>query len=128
LLNTITNPTPAVSDNFGTTVAALGNDRLIIGATHTDTKHADNVGTAYLFSVPSAAAPPPSLSIRRTITNTVLVSWPSAATGFALQQNTHGLGSVNWSNVTGTIQDNGSNKVIIVNPPLGDRFYRLVKP
>jgi hypothetical protein len=31
---------------------------------------------------------PPSLTIRRTGSNTVTVSWPSTATGFVLQQNT----------------------------------------
>jgi hypothetical protein len=128
LLNTISNPTPAADDGFGGRVAALGNDRVIIGAIFDDTKHAANAGTAYLFSIPPAPAPPPSLTIRRTTTNTMLVSWPSAAAGFVLQQNTNRLGSVNWSNVTGTIQDNGTNKLLVVNPPVGRRFYRLIKP
>jgi len=35
---------------------------------------------------------------------------------------------VNWSNVTATIQDNGTTKTLIVNPPTGNRFYRLQKP
>jgi hypothetical protein len=78
------------------------------------------------YSSVSPAAP--SLTIARTPTNTVLISWPSPSTGFVLQQNTNRLGSVNWSNVTGTIQDNGTNRYIIVNPPAGNRFYRLVKP
>jgi hypothetical protein len=76
----------------------------------------------------SVSPPAPSLTIARTPTNTVLISWPSPSTGFVLQQNTNRLGSVNWSNVTGTIQDNGTNRYIIVNPPAGSRFYRLVKP
>jgi hypothetical protein len=58
----------------------------------------------------------------------VAVSWPSATTGFVLQQNTKRLGSVNWSNVTGTIQNNGTNKSIVLNPSAGNRFYRLVQP
>jgi outer membrane protein assembly factor BamB len=128
LLNTITNPTPAVSDGFSARVAALGNDRVIIGAMFDDTKQTQNVGTAYLFSIPPAPAPPPSLTIMRTMTNTVIVSWPSSSTNFVLQQNTNSLGPINWSNVTGTIQDNGINKFIIVNPSVGNRFYRLFKP
>jgi hypothetical protein len=128
LLNTITNPTPAIGDGFGGRVAALGNDRLIIGAMFDDTQHAQNAGTAYLFSIPPAPAPPPSLSTGRTTTNTVVISWPSPSTGFALQQNTNRLASVNWSNVTATVQDNGTNRFIIVNPPTGNRFYRLIKP
>jgi hypothetical protein len=58
----------------------------------------------------------------------VAVSWPSGATGFALQQNTSGWSSVNWSNVTGSIQNNGTNNSIVLNPPAGARFYRLAKP
>ena len=70
----------------------------------------------------------PSLSITLTSTNTVLLSWPSPSTGFALQQNTNSLASVNWSNVSATIQDNGTIKYIIVNPSSANRFYRLLKP
>jgi hypothetical protein len=70
----------------------------------------------------------PSLTIRLTSTNTALVSWPSPSTGFNLQQNTTGLGGVNWSNVLTTPTDNGTIKYIIVNPPVGNRFYRLSKP
>src|SRR5437667_8561580 len=69
----------------------------------------------------------PSLSITLTSTNTVLLSWPSPSTGFALQQNTNSLASVNWSNVSATIQDNGTIKYIIVNPSSANRFYRLLK-
>jgi len=69
----------------------------------------------------------PSLTISRTTTNTAVVSWPSPSTDFGLQQNTNGVSSVNWSNVT-TITDNGTNKFIIVSPTTGNRFYRLFKP
>jgi hypothetical protein len=87
-------------------------------------KTSPNAARARLVGVP----PLPSLTIGLTAPNTVAVSWPSAATGFVLQQNTNELGSVNWSNVTGTIQDNGTSKFIVVNPSAGKRFYRLVKP
>jgi len=70
----------------------------------------------------------PLLSIARTTTNTVAVFWPSPSTGFQLQQNTNSISSVNWSNAPGTIQDNGTTKMLIVNPPTGNRFYRLFKP
>jgi hypothetical protein len=127
LLHTITNPTPASSDAFGARVAALGNDRVIIGATFDDLGATDT-GTAHLFSVPPAPAtpPPPSLTIRCTTTNTVVVSWPSAATGFALQQNTNDLSSVSWSNVTSGIVNDGTTKTLVINPATGARFYRLV--
>ena len=67
----------------------------------------------------------PLLSILRTTTNTVVVSWPSPSTGWDLQQNTNSVGSLNWSNVTSGIQDDGTTKTLIANPPTGNRFYRL---
>jgi hypothetical protein len=67
----------------------------------------------------------PLLTITRTTTNTLAVSWPSPSTGFTLQQNANGVASVNWSNVTATIQDDGTTKTLIVNAPTGNRFYRL---
>jgi len=70
----------------------------------------------------------PLLSIARTTTNTVAVFWPSPSTGWTLQQNTNSISSVNWSDAPGTIQDNGTTKTLIVNPPTGNRFYRLWKP
>jgi hypothetical protein len=70
----------------------------------------------------------PLLSIARTSTNTVAVFWPWPSTGWGLQQNTNSVSSVNWSNVTGVIQDDGTNRSLIVNPPIGNRFYRLHKP
>ncbi len=69
----------------------------------------------------------PLLSVFHTTTNTVAVSWPSPSTGWILQQNTNSVSSVNWSNVTSGIQDDGATKTLIVNPPAGNRFYRLIK-
>jgi len=79
---------------------------------------------AFLLTV----KPLPGLFITRTTTNTVAVWWPSPSTGWVLQQNTNSVASVNWSNVTDTIQDDGTTKTLIVNPPAGNRFYRLFKP
>jgi len=67
----------------------------------------------------------PLLSISRTTTNTVAVSWPSPSTGWMLQQNTNSVASLNWSNVTSGIADDGTAKTLTVNPPAGSRFYRL---
>lgn len=69
----------------------------------------------------------PLLSISMTSSNTALVSWPSPSSGFNLQVNTNGLGTVNWSN-SPAATDNGTIKYIIVNPPTGNRFFRLFKP
>ncbi|HEX5221703.1 MAG TPA: FG-GAP repeat protein [Verrucomicrobiae bacterium] len=125
LLATITNPAPASGDLFGFRLAAFGSEGVIIGAPFDDAG-ATNAGSVYLFSIPSAPIPP-SLSIQQTMTNTVVVFWPAAATGFMLQQNTNGLNSANWSNVTSGIQNDGKNKTLVVNPPTGRHFYRLLK-
>ncbi len=78
------------------------------------------------WSLVSAVQTPgaPLLSVWRTTTNTVVVSWPSPATGFALYQNTN-VNTTNWVTPVETVYDNGTNKFIIVNPPAGNRFYRL---
>ena len=79
-----------------------------------------------LFAVQTPGAP--LLSIFRTTTNTVAVAWPSPSTGFTLQQNTNSVSSVNWSNVLTTPLDDGTTRTVIVNPPTGNRFYRLKSP
>jgi hypothetical protein len=70
----------------------------------------------------------PLLSIARSITNTVLVFWPSPSTGFNLQVNTNGVSTVNWSNAVPLPTDDGTNKTYVVTSPTGNRFYRLSKP
>ena len=75
----------------------------------------------------AVAAPAPVLTVTRTPTNTVRVSWPSSATGFNLQVSTN-LATTNWVTPSETVQDNGTNKFILVNPPTGNRFYRLKNP
>src|SRR5688572_21830730 len=69
----------------------------------------------------------PLLTIRHTQTNTVVVSWPSPSTGYSLQQNSD-LNTAAWNAPAESITDNGTNKFIIVNPPTGNRYYRLLKP
>ena len=71
---------------------------------------------------------PPSLTIRRTGSDTVTVSWPATASNFVLQQNTNSVSSINWSNITLGIQNDGTTKSLVVNPASGTRFYRLVIP
>jgi hypothetical protein len=70
----------------------------------------------------------PLLSIIHTATNTVAVTWSSTPAGWTLQQNTNSISSVNWSNVTTVIGDDGTTKTFIVYPPAGIRFYRLKSP
>ena len=69
----------------------------------------------------------PWLTITHTPTNTVVVSWPSPSLGFSLLQNTN-LNTTNWVSPPETVNDNGTERFIMVNPPAGSRFYRLQKP
>jgi hypothetical protein len=55
-LLTLTNPAPAAADLFGVSVAAMGSDRVVIGA-YFDDAGADDAGAAYLFSIPPTGAP-----------------------------------------------------------------------
>ena len=75
-----------------------------------------------LYAVQTLGAP--VLSIKLTSTNTTMVYWPSPSTGYSLQVNTN-LATINWVTPAETVTDNGTIKYIIVNPPTGNRFYRL---
>lgn len=127
LLHTLTNPAPATGDLFGFRLATFGSERVIVSAPFADAGATDS-GSVYLFSVPTTTTSAPSLAIRRTITNTLAISWPSPSTGFVLQQNASGVSSVNWSNVTTGIQSDGTNKTVVVNPTAQGRIYRLYHP
>ena len=72
---------------------------------------------------------PPVLkvNIRLTQTNTVMVFWPSLSAGYTLQQKTNMAGT-NWSAVSTTPLDDGTNKTVIINPLVGNRLYRLFHP
>ena len=70
----------------------------------------------------------PTLSIGRTGLDSLAVSWPSVWMDHVLQQNANRSSSLNWSHVTGAIQDDGANKTLFVNPIDGTRFYRLALP
>jgi hypothetical protein len=93
-------------------VAAVGSDRVII------TSMID--GVAALFALYD-----PSLSIS-TSNGLMTISWPIFP-GFELQQNTN-LSTANWTAPLEAVTDDGTNYFIQVNPPTGNRFYRLLKP
>jgi len=127
LLTTLTDPVPADLVLFGSSLATLGTDRVLVGAPF-DNTGANAAGAVYLFSTAAQPSGAPRLSILLTTTNAVALSWPSPSTGWTLQQNTNGLASVNWSNAPGTIEDDGSTNTLIINPQTGNWFYRLFKP
>jgi hypothetical protein len=78
-----------------------------------------------LFAVQAAGAP--QLSITITATNTALIFWPATANGFGLQSTTQ-LDSTNWINVATVPANDGTNKFVVVAPPVGERYYRLSQP
>lgn len=127
LLTTFTNPAVTVDGRFGDVVEALGEERVLIGAPRNHTATTD-AGVAYLFSLQPLGAEIPRLTVGVTNANLVIVSWPSSWIGWTLQENTNGVASVNWSTAPGPIQDDGVTRTLIVNPPTGNRFYRLLKP
>jgi hypothetical protein len=69
----------------------------------------------------------PMLGIRLTTTNTAMVYWLSPATGYNLQVNAS-LATTNWGVPAETVQDDGTIKFVIINPPTGSRFFRLKNP
>ncbi len=72
------------------------------------------------------AALTPLLSIERTATNSLVISWPGSLAGFALQENAD-LNTTNWSNVATAPLAVGEQKQVLVPVPVGNRFYRLKK-
>jgi hypothetical protein len=55
-----------------------------------------------------------------------MVSWPSPSTGWNLQQTTNLTASA-WVAAPETVTDNGTIKYIMVNPPTGNLFFRLMQ-
>lgn len=76
-------------------------------------------GVAVAIQTPGA----PLLTITRAGAN-VLISWPSGATGFVLQENLS-LGTTNWTTSALTPTNNGTTWSVTVAPPVGNKFYRL---
>jgi hypothetical protein len=64
------------------------------------------------------------LSVAITRTNTAVVSRPSPSPGWTPQQLTN-LAATNWGAPGTSVNDNGTSKSIIVNPPSGSRLYVL---
>ncbi len=70
----------------------------------------------------------PTLSLRIGPTNSLALSWPSASTGYSLQQNSSLTNSSGWTNVSVTPQLVSTQYVTTVQIGSGQRFYRLKKP
>jgi hypothetical protein len=71
----------------------------------------------------------PLLSVTRTATNTVAVSWPLPDTGWKLQTTTNLVtsGSV-WTGIPAPYATNVTSLYFVEPTPAGNKFYRLHKP
>ena len=114
---------PANGDDHARSLA-IGPDGAIYVTGESDGNYSS--GATYDFATVKYI-PVPVLAIEHSAAN-VLVSWPSAFGDFVLEQNTNSLSTANWSTVAEPIQNDGTNRTLIVNPPTGERFYRLFKP
>jgi hypothetical protein len=70
---------------------------------------------------------PPSLAFQVAPTNTLNFSWSAAWPGFELQQNSD-LATTNWINVSGSTGTVAGVNQLVLPPPAGNNFYRLVHP
>jgi hypothetical protein len=121
LLTTFTNPTPAVADNFGWSVAAIGNSQVLVGALFDNTGAPDS-GAAYLFDLPY-----PPLGITRNAA-TVSVKWISAEAGLKLQESGQ-LGTPPlWEDTSDSTSVQGPTNVVQQALGTTNRFYRLSRP
>lgn len=80
-----------------------------------------------IAAVPTPGAP--FLTVVRTTTNTVVVSWPLPAEGWVLEW-TNALPQVSapWPQIPPPYQTNGLNLQFTEPLPTGNKFYRLHKP
>ncbi|MBL9173136.1 MAG: hypothetical protein JNL10_06355 [Verrucomicrobiales bacterium] len=70
----------------------------------------------------------PWLTVARTASDQVAVSWPSPFIGFNLQQNTNGIATSEWSALETSPADDGVTKTAILSSPAAGAFYRLSAP
>ncbi len=77
-----------------------------------------------VFAVQMPGAP--QLQIRPVNNTTIAVWWPSPSTGFQLEES-KSVRSTNWTSVTITPSDDGTNKTVVIQPDRGAHFYRLKK-
>ena len=107
---------------------------------------ADGIGSFASFSMPSGIAVDnagnvfvadrgnnritkgtilPSMVVTKS-DGSVTISWPSAATGFSLQQNTDASNAGGWQASNYMISDDGTSKGITIPSPTNSLFFRLV--
>ncbi len=69
----------------------------------------------------------PRLSVATANSQSLVFTWPTAFTGFTLQQNSSLL-ATNWVNVTNTVSLVGTNNQVIIPTTSGNDLFRLQHP
>jgi hypothetical protein len=83
-------------------------------------------GSTDYLTIKYSPAGMPLLTITRTTTNTVAVSWPSAMTAeFALEESSTLTAPVTWVTNTATVSDDGTSKTVTVPTTNSALFFRL---
>ena len=77
-----------------------------------------------LERIPWESFLPTSLTIVLSSTNAV-ISWPSNATGFTLQETATLSSAITWTDVTNSVVVSGTNNTVTVNASSGNNFFRL---
>lgn len=115
LLN-VTDPTNAqLVASYG-----QGGQSLAVSRSYAYVAQSDTLGV-YSFGGPTS----PPLTISITLTNTLVLTWPTPAPAFALQQST-GLTGSDWSTFPDMPKVVNSKNQILVRTPVKPTFYRLV--
>ena len=70
----------------------------------------------------------PWLTVQRTATNTVAVSWPNSDSAWKLQWTANLSDTVSWTEIAPPYPASGTNFMYVDLMPSGKRFYRLHKP
>lgn len=76
------------------------------------------------WAITSQASAAPRIGIALTATNTVVISWPSSASGWSLQKNP-GLDPQQWVDVLSTPANDGTRYSTVVNVSPGTLYLRL---
>lgn len=111
----------------GTTWFEPAPELLYLGPTQGTTVISDPwyylIGANFQFT---AAPAPPALQILRTLTNTVVLTWPTQAVAFSLQATTNLL---DWptTNLPVSPEVSGTNNLLVLPTSARLTFYRLVQ-
>jgi len=120
-----------VAGGGGTSTGVVFSVRGTIGQSEAGETMASDRYTAAggYWAFPSVVQVPgsPTLTITQLSANSALISWPSPAPGFELEQ-TDDLDAANWIATPESVANNGGTNSVLISPIPGNRFYRLSKP